>query len=114
MVKLLFDANISYRIKKKIADVYKDSLHVTDINLSSPAKDAEIWDWAKKNNFIIVTYDSDFEIMSGIYGFPPKVILLKIGNQSTVFIANTLEKFKDSIQEFSENKTEVILEIIIP
>jgi predicted nuclease of predicted toxin-antitoxin system len=61
MIKLLFDANISYRIKKKVDSYFGELLHVTDTNLPVPAKDSEIWEWAKKNNYLIVSYDEDFE-----------------------------------------------------
>jgi len=112
MPKLLFDANISYRIKKKVNTFFDDALHVTDTSLKVPAKDIYIWDWAKNNNYLIVSYDSDFERLFNINGFPPKLILLKIGNQSTQFIADMLISSFEKIVSFEKNPSQGLLEII--
>ncbi len=112
MAKLLYDANISYRIKKKVDFIFRTTLHVTDTDLPVPAKDTEIWEWAKANDYIIVSYDEDFEFLSSLRGFPPKVILLRIGNQSTQFIADLLLKSADTIEVFCKNQKEGLLEII--
>jgi len=39
-----------------------------------------VWQYAKDNNFIIVTKDSDFYDLSLVQGSPPKVIWLQSGN----------------------------------
>jgi predicted nuclease of predicted toxin-antitoxin system len=54
-MKLLIDENISWRIVKPILEFYPDSIHVNKTNLEQPSKDTLIWEYAKKNNFIIVT-----------------------------------------------------------
>lgn len=46
-----------------------------------------------------------------IKGFPPKVIILKMGNQSTRFIAETIEDKLEIIQEVHMNPLIGILEI---
>lgn len=53
-MKLLFDENISHRIIEKIADIFPDSVHVNFIGLEK-ALDQQIWDYARKNNLIIVS-----------------------------------------------------------
>lgn len=82
-MRLLFDANLSYRIVKKLEDVYQYCLHVTKTGLPIPAEDIAIWNWARENKYIIVSNDEDFYHLSGLYGFPPKVVLVRIGNRST-------------------------------
>ena len=60
-MKLLIGANLSYRIIKKIKNVYPDSLHVERTGLPIPASDIEIFNWAKTNHFILLlTRDEDF------------------------------------------------------
>ena len=59
-MKLLLDANISWRLVKKLAGVFPNVLHVNDSGLPIPAKDEEIWNWALQNDFVIVTNDEDF------------------------------------------------------
>jgi len=112
MPKLLIDANISYRIRKKLKTVYDDVLHVTDTNLAQPAKDFEIWNWAHNNNYIIVTYDTDFEILFNLKGFPPKLVLFKMGNQSTKFITDILINVQEELAKFELSESEGLLEFI--
>jgi len=113
MPKLLIDANISYRIKKKLTTIYDEVLHVTDIDLPQPAKDFQIWNWAKANNFLIVTQDADFYILLTLKGFPPKLILLKTGNQSTNLIADILVTAYKKIDSFEKNTSEGLIEFIL-
>jgi len=112
MLKLLFDNNISYRIKKKLDDSFPDSIHVTDTDLPVPAEDIDIWRWAKNKEYVIVSQDDDFSTLNSLYGFPPKVIHLRIGNQSTQFIANLLISSKEAIDTFYENAVDGVLEIV--
>ena len=42
-MRLLFDANISFRIVKKLQFAFPDCLHVSRTGLAYPAKDPEIW-----------------------------------------------------------------------
>jgi len=58
--KLLFDENISYRIVRKIAHLYPDSEQVKRLGLLSK-KDGIIWEYAKHNNYVIVTHDEDYD-----------------------------------------------------
>ena len=66
---------------------FEDCFHVTTITLNSPA---ELWNYAKQNNLIIVTNDADFVDFVNVKGFPPKVILLRAENQNQLFISNLL------------------------
>ena len=111
MIKLLFDANLSYRLVKKVIDNYEDCIHVSKTGLSIPALDIEIWEWAKNNNYIIVTNDEDFENLSQLHGFPPKVILIRTGNQSSDYIAELLQDKMATISDFMSKNDLGILEI---
>ncbi len=48
------------------------------------ASDVDVWNAAKSQGFVIVTRDADFEELSLVWGQPPKVIWLKISNQTRV------------------------------
>lgn len=69
------------------------------------ASDIEIWRYAKKNNFAIVTFDADFSDFTTFFGHPPKVIWLRTGNKTTKAIAECLIQNTDIIKDFlnSEN-----------
>ena len=58
-MKLLFDQNISFRLIKLIIDIFPDSKQVRELGLEN-STDIEIFDFAKRNDFTIVTFDSDF------------------------------------------------------
>lgn len=99
-MRLLFDDNISYRIVKKVAEVFPGCQHVNRTGLSAPAPDKAIWEYSQKYDYVVVTFDDDFEDLHNLYGFPPKVIILRLGNTSTQAIADTLIREKVDINTF--------------
>ena len=109
-MKLLFDQNISYRILKKIASEFPDAQHTGRLNLNV-STDFQIWDFARTNDYCIVTFDSDFIDISVLRGFPPKVIWLKFGNSSTEQIARLLLQHHSMIKEFLNSHELAFLEL---
>ena len=109
---LLLDANLSWRSIATLKNHYDDCFHVDDIGLSIPAKDTEIWNYARKNGMIVVTNDEDFLHLFLLKGAPPKILLLKTGNQSRKFIEQILINKKDQIKTFVESSEYGILELI--
>jgi len=62
-MKLLLDHHLSPRLVKRLANLFPESNHIYPLNLDK-ADDFEIWEFAKENNFIIVTKDADFSDLS--------------------------------------------------
>ncbi|MCL2246139.1 MAG: DUF5615 family PIN-like protein [Lentimicrobiaceae bacterium] len=112
LISLLLDANLSWRSTVALRTHFDSCFHVDDIGLLNPAKDNEIWDYAKRNGMLIVTNDEDFYYLSMLKGFPPKVLLLKTGNQSRKFIEQLLINSKEPIKIFVESLEHGILELI--
>ena len=110
-MKLLLDANISWRLTIKLKSHFDDCFHVDNIGLPIPAKDVEIWNFALANNLIIVTNDEDFQNLSNLNGFPPKVVLLKVGNQSSAFIEATIINRVSYIKNLQQSNEHGLLEI---
>lgn len=77
-MKLLFDQNLSRKLVTQLADVFPGSSHVQFHGLEVNT-DTEIWEFAKTNDFCIVTQDVDFAERSRLYGSPPKVVWLRCG-----------------------------------
>lgn len=102
-MKLLFDQNISYRILKRISDIYSGSSHVKKEGLIN-SSDLEIWEYAKTRKFIIVTQDSDFNDLYLVKGFPPKILWLQSGNIRTNELANLLNNQQKEVHQFLENE----------
>jgi predicted nuclease of predicted toxin-antitoxin system len=98
-MKLLFDQNISYRISKKLIDFPITSLHVSECDLYE-VEDLQIWNYAHKNNFAIVTFDSDFYDLAILQGHPPKVIWLRTGNLPTNQLVELLIRNQELIVDF--------------
>ncbi len=109
-MKLLFDENISFKLCKRLEDIYPNSTHVRFVSLENK-NDLEIWHYAKNEDYIIVTQDSDFNDMSIINGFPPYVIWLKTGNSRISEIENTLRTNSIIIRELLEIQSLGLIEI---
>ncbi|MEG4218462.1 DUF5615 family PIN-like protein [Microcoleus sp. Pol14C6] len=69
--------------------------------------DAEIWEYAKTNNFVIVSKDSDFHQRSLLYGHTPKFIYLRVGNCSTSKIVQMLQDEIHIISQFGDREQRV-------
>lgn len=111
-MKLLFDQNISYRILKKIVGFFPDAKQIRELGLEN-SSDKTIWQFAKQNNFAIVTFDADFLDLSNLYGAPPKIIWLRTGNRKTENIAKILIAKSELISQFLELDNELAyLEIL--
>jgi predicted nuclease of predicted toxin-antitoxin system len=68
------------------------------------ASDEEVWLYAKNNEFVLVTQDSDFYDRSVLLGFPPKVIWIQTGNTTTDNIKQLLMKSSLAIEYFEKDK----------
>lgn len=90
-MKLLFDQNLSPRLATRLADLFPDSDHVSNVGLGQ-ALDDEVWIYARDHDFVIVSKDSDFSEMSVLHGFPPKVVWIRRGNCSTNDIERILRQ----------------------
>lgn len=110
MHKLLFDQNLSYRIVTQLKHLFPNSNHVRLLKLEK-ADDLTIWEYAKDNNFHIVSKDTDFNTINALYGFPPKVIWIHTGNTSTAAILKLLKKKAEIIHAFLDNEQTGLLEL---
>jgi predicted nuclease of predicted toxin-antitoxin system len=98
-MKLLFDQNLSPRLTRLLADIYADSVHVREVGLRD-ADDSAVWEYAKLNGFAIVSKDSDFQQRSLLYGSPPKIIWLRVGNCPVSTVEGLLRKYSVAIHTF--------------
>jgi predicted nuclease of predicted toxin-antitoxin system len=109
-MKFLFDQNISFKVARKIQDLFPDSKHVSDLRLSE-STDFEIWEYSKTNNFCIVTFDYDFIDLSTLKGFPPKIICLRTGNTATDKLISKIRSEEHSIKTFLNSSDNAFLEL---
>ena len=107
-MKLLIDQNLSDQLVTQLADLFPNSIHVKAVALDT-ATDTELWNYARDNDFIIVSKDVDFSNRSTIHGFPPKVIWLRLGNCPTSVVENNLRRRYTDIRKFARDPNRGLL-----
>ena len=107
-MKLLFDENLSRKLVGKLAALFPGSTHVALEGLGG-ASDQKIWEFAKTQDFIIVTADADFYELVTTYGPPPKVIWLRSWQYPTGVAEQLLRSNAVRISEFVENPEQGLL-----
>lgn len=101
-MKLLFDENLSYRLIATLDDLYPGSSHVREIGLLGSG-DERIWNHAAAHGFILVSKDTDFYQRSLVFGAPPRVIWLRVGNGPTRVIADVLRQQYVAVRRFGDH-----------
>jgi predicted nuclease of predicted toxin-antitoxin system len=98
-VRLLFDNNLSFKLVPALDKLFPGSGHVRQFGLEK-ADDTEVWEFAKKQGYTIVSKDDDFHQRSFLYGPPPKVVWVRLGNCSTAEIEKALRGGAESLAQF--------------
>ncbi len=88
-MKLLLDENLSRRIVPFLQEVFPQSTQIALLEMET-STDQEVWAFARKHNYVIVTKDSDFYDLSLVKGFPPRVIWIRAGNVTKSAITRLL------------------------
>ena len=101
-MKLLFDENLSHKLVRLLSDIFPDAVHVRDVSLKA-ASDPIVWEYAKDNGLVIVSKDSDLHQRSFVFGQPPKVVWVRLGNCSTSDVEKLLRKNFVAIKTFYED-----------
>jgi predicted nuclease of predicted toxin-antitoxin system len=109
-MKLLFDQNLSFKLCRRLADIFPNSHQIRLLGMEEAA-DRAIWEYSKANDFILVSHDVDFADMATLYGPPPKVIWLRCGNQPTSAIEQRLRNHFEQIEVFAKDQTAACWEI---
>jgi predicted nuclease of predicted toxin-antitoxin system len=81
-LKVLLDQNISFRVAARLSSEFPGCAQVRQFGLENRS-DLEIWKFATDHDFTNVTFDADFHDLVTLFGHPPKVVWLRIGNTST-------------------------------
>jgi len=95
-MKLLLDENLSRRLLPELKEHFPNSSQVALLKLNQ-ALDTEIWNYAKDNQFAIVTQDADFHEYSLLVNGPPLVIWMRCGNRPKSVILKKLIENKSVI-----------------
>ena len=109
-MRLLFDQNLSPRLCNRLRDIWRESAHVRELHLAA-ADDSDVWAYAQCHGFTIVSKDGDFSARSFLYGAPPKVIWLAVGNCSTDEIEEHLRLHQEELIAFADDPDATLLVI---
>lgn len=101
-MKLLFDENLSYKLVSILSDLFPESLHVRDVGLKA-ADDPSVWQYAKDSDLILVSKDADMHQRSFLFGHPPKIVWVRLGNCSTEDVAELLRSHAPTIRAFYDD-----------
>lgn len=107
-MKLLFDENLAPSLVEALADIYPQSVHVRELGLKC-TPDLILWEYAARMGYTMVSKDADFRQRSFLYGPPPKVIWIRLGNCSTKQIAELFRKRRSQIDEFGAAEEQAFL-----
>lgn len=109
-MKLLFDENLSPKLPLLLSPQFPGSLHVRDCGLKGFSDEA-IWKYARDQEFTIVSKDSDFYQRSLLYGHPPKLVWLRIGNCTRDDLTALIQNSREEIYRFIADPLESVLSL---
>jgi predicted nuclease of predicted toxin-antitoxin system len=101
-MKLLLDENLSHKLVPILEDLFPYSIHVRDVGLKA-ADDPLVWEYAKDNGLILVSKDADMHQRSFLFGPPPKVVWVRLGNCSTSDVERLLRHNVSTIIVFFDD-----------
>ena len=101
-MRLLFDQNISFRVVKQLKSIFPDAIGVRECGLFN-ADDMTIWEFARQNDYTVVTFDKDLPSIGSVKGFPPRIIWLRTGNLSNESLISLFTTRADQFSAFVNN-----------
>ncbi len=100
-MKLLLDENLSRRLVSFLVHDYPGSSQVSLLSLEQ-SSDMALWQYAKQENYVIVTRDADFQEIAMVHGHPPSIIWLKTANPSKAVTLKLLLDYREQIVQALE------------
>lgn len=108
-MRLLFDANLSPKLVRRLAELFPRSLHVFETGLARFTSDEIIWEYAKLNDLTIVTADSDFLSLADSRGSPPRVVHLENCNYHTNRVEELMRRHAILIAELEHSSRPTLI-----
>ena len=107
-MKLLFDENLSPSLLDVLAAEFPGSTHIEGLKMRG-ATDAAVWAFAREHGYTIVSKDNDFRQYAFLYGPPPKVVWLSVGNAGTNAIVRLLKARIATLHAFDGDPEQSLL-----
>jgi predicted nuclease of predicted toxin-antitoxin system len=97
-VKFLVDANLPPRLCVWLRSQRHEAEHLFDRNLLT-ATDTQIWERGRLESLVIFSKDTDFYDRALLYGAPPQVVHLSVGNCSNTRLFSVLASEWNDIEQ---------------
>jgi predicted nuclease of predicted toxin-antitoxin system len=107
-MRFLIDENLSPRLVPALSDIFPGSTHVETLQLRG-CDDARVWAVARDGGYMVLTRDDDFNARSVLYGAPPKVVHLRVGNVATETIVALLRERQPVVEAFARDEVTSLL-----
>lgn len=106
-MEFLLDANLPPSLADDL--IGHQVVHVISFPLGTSTRDSEINDYCHQNNCILITKDSDFYDSFILLKKPPKLILVKLGNQKIRELRSYFRKNRELIESLISKHSLIIL-----
>lgn len=107
-MKILIDNNLPVSLAGRLRVLSCDAVHLRELAYQQ-APDRMIWNYAIEHGYAVLTKDADFCKFSDLYGHPPKVIWLGIGNAERQQTVEIVLGCKNRIESFLNNAGKSLL-----
>ena len=97
-MKFLVDANLPPSLCVWLKSRHREAEHVADLNLLT-ATDTQIWQRGRVENLVIFSRDVDFYDRALVFGAPPQVVHVAVGNCSNTRLFDMLASDWDEIEQ---------------
>ena len=107
-MKLLFDENLSPKLPRLLATLFPGSAHVRECGLRGQP-DEDVWDHARAYGSTFVAKDSYFHRRSLLYGHPPKLVWMRIGNCTRQQLVGLITTHEQDLHALNADPFESVL-----
>lgn len=109
-MKFLVDANLPPGLAAWLREHDHEAIHVND-QLGLGLDDRAIFEFARRNGFIIVTKDEDFTTLAMLEGRPAAVVWIRLGNATNMKLRIWLESLlPEIVQRLAAGET--LIEVV--
>ncbi len=96
MPRFLVDAQLPPGLARRLIEYGYDTLHINDTDLREAA-DQDIWNFAVQNDYVVITKDVDFVILSNLSSKGAPVVWIRLGNVGNTRLWKGFEPLLPSI-----------------
>lgn len=101
-MRLLFEQSFSHSLPVELQEFFPNSAHVHSLGFAHVSDD-ELWWYAKRHEFCLVSQEVDFAERSALYNAPPKVLWIRGKDGTPSALATFLRSKAQDILQFGED-----------